>query len=129
MKKNKIKKFNEMSEEITYSPVPEVGKVYDYFDNGMINYKQKMSVKIMKVIPFTKIDRETLKLWETESKNLVWLYNKETDYFVKGYLVDNDVEVVFVRSKYGGWYSLGWSSGRLDIDGYLMKCLIRKCNN
>jgi len=79
------------------------------------------------VIPFNKIDKETLFEWMDEVKYIDWLYAKETDYFVKGILIEEglnpDVEVVFVRTLDGGWFSLGWWAGRLDIDGKLVKLL------
>ena len=59
----------------------EIGNVYDYFDDGKIKPSRRSKVKIEKIIPFSKIDKEILAQWETESKECDWIYNSTTDYF------------------------------------------------
>lgn len=110
MKKNEI-----------IEPLPKIGGKYYYFDDGKIKITRRMEVIITEITPFNEIDSETLKLWmeEVEYSN-DWLYAKETDYFVKANLKisDDKIEnIVFVRTiNNGGWFSLGWWGGRLDID-------------
>jgi hypothetical protein len=53
-----------------------------------------------------KIDKETKDSWLEEVEQCHWLYNKETDYFVKGRLKESGENVVFVRTLDNGWFSL-----------------------
>jgi len=102
--------------------LPIKNKIYNYFDDGKINESRMEEVEIKELIKFQDIDQKTLKQWRKEVKQCYWLYNKETDYFVKGFLKETEEEVFFVRSK-NGWFSLGWNGGRLDIDGSLTQSL------
>ncbi len=111
--------------------IPILGKTYNYFDDGKINQSRRMEVIITEIIPFNKIDSETLKTWTEDVEQCDWLYAKETDYFVKGDLKVSDEEIekiIFVRTinNNGGWFSLGWWGGRLDIDGSLNSILDEK---
>lgn len=104
----------------------EINKVYSYFDDGKIRESRKLNVTITDIIPFDKIDSETLSKWKEEVEDCDWLYEKETDFFLKGNLEigDNETEIIyFVRSLHDGWFSLGWWAGRLDFDGSLTKKL------
>ena len=100
--------------------VPILNKIYHYFDDGKIRLSRRSEVVIKEIIPFNEIDSETLAMWQEEVKECHWLYEKTTDYFIKAQEVDstND-EMVFVRTKNYGWFSLGFCAGRLDIDGEL----------
>ena len=102
----------------------ELNKTYDYFDNGKIKESRRMPVTITEIIPFDKIDKETLLLWKEEVEECHWLYAKETDFFIKADLkvFDDKIEkIIFVRTinKNDGWFSLDWWGGRLDVDGSL----------
>lgn len=114
--------------------VPVVGQTYHYFDDGKIRESRRYDVTITEVIPFGKINKEILEDWESdilipwksEVKSCYWLYATETDYFIKAILHPQskeyaDKEIVFVRMVDGGWFSLGWSGGELDVDGELNK--------
>ena len=104
----------------------EIGKTYDYFDDGKIRESRRMSVKITEIIPFDEIDSATLSKWEEETEYCNWLYAKNTDYFIMGELKISDSKIekiVFVRTLNDGWFSLGWWAGRLDVDGSLVKLL------
>jgi hypothetical protein len=100
--------------------IPTLNKIYNYFDDGKIRPSRRSEVVIKEIIPFNEIDSETLAMWEKEVEICDWLYEKTTDYFIKAQEVDstND-EMVFVRTKNNGWFSLGFCAGRLDIDGTL----------
>jgi len=111
-------------------PIPEINKTYGYFDDGKIHESRRCQVVIKDVIPFDAVrtgDIGAFKLWKKEVKTCDWLYAQKTDYFVVGECGDeifNDAEperMLFVRALDGGWFSIGFNSGRLDIDGALLK--------
>ena len=104
----------------------EIGKVYDYFDDGKLSETRRGFVKIKEIIPYNEINKNILVEWKHKIKQCGWLYAKATDYFVKGelYMGDEETEnVIFVRTIDGGWFSLGWWAGRLDVDGNLLNIL------
>lgn len=103
--------------------IPKENETYNYFDDGKIRESRKYSVKIKELVRFDKIDEETKAYWEEEVEQCHWLYNKVTDYFIKGRLEEENQDVIFVRTLNNGWFSLGWWGGRLDIDGSLTKRL------
>jgi hypothetical protein len=53
-----------------------------------------------------------------------WLYAPETDYFIKAEYDDEEEPAYFVRTKDGGWFSLGFFGARLDTDGSLYSKMI-----
>ena len=63
--------------------IPQIGKKYNCFDDGEIKPSRLYTVVIEKIIPFNKIDDKTLEEWKQEVKDCYWLYNTETDYFIK----------------------------------------------
>lgn len=108
----------------------ELGKTYDYFDDGKINESRRLPVIITNITPFKDIDKDTLNEWQKEVEQCDFLYAKETDYFIFGELQTKDFfkepvceRVVFVRTINHGWFSLGFWAGRLDIDGKLKESL------
>ncbi len=105
-------------------PIPQKGKTYTAFDDGKISKNRLYTVYVKEVIPFKRIDQETLTLWRQQVKSCYWLFNTNTDYFIK---TENgeDGDAVFVRTVYGGWFSLGdfFNSGLLDVDGKLTESL------
>lgn len=110
--------------------IPEL-KTYNYFDDGKITQSRMIPVIITEIIPFDKIDEETLEFWKEEVKEIDWVYAKETDYFIKGNLMigrDRIEEVIFVRTinNNDGWFSMGEWGGRLDVDGSLTEYLIQR---
>ena len=96
--------------------LPILNKTYDFYDDGKITYSRHDKVIITDIISFDKIDQDILSLWKEEIEDCNWLYNKETDYFVKGHLERDNEDVVFVRCLDNSWFSLGFWGGRLDID-------------
>ncbi|SRR6266403_6271329 len=100
----------------------QLNQTYNYYDDGKIRESRRSPVTITEIIPFNNIDSDTLSLWKGEVKDCDWLYSKETDYFIKGDLKVNDdfiEKIIFVKSIKGGWFSMGWWAGRLDVDGTL----------
>jgi hypothetical protein len=67
-----------------------------------------------------------MSIWTDEVTDCYWLYANETDYFVEGKYDDEDEPSYFVRTKDGGWFSLGWIGARLDIDGSLYNKMIEQ---
>ena len=102
--------------------VPEVGKEYHTFDDGKIKPSRHSVVKIIDVIPFKEAEDDILKEWCKNVAECYWLYAYETDYIIKAEYVDETA--YFVRTKDGGWFSLGWFGARLDSDGSLYKQMI-----
>ena len=104
-------------------PVPEVGKEYHTFDDGKVRLSRHSIATISEVIPFVECkDEDLLESWRDEVKTCYWLFATETDYFVKAEY--DDETSYFVRTKDGGWFSLGWFGARLDIDGSLYKIMV-----
>lgn len=101
--------------------LPIINKTYNHFDDGKIRESRRDTVLIKEIIPFDDIDTDTLKMWEDDVENCDWLYEKQTDYFIKGYLKETKEEIIYVRTKNYGWFSLGYWAGRLDLDGSLVK--------
>lgn len=108
------------SKEYKPQSTPEVGKEYHVFDDGKIKPTRHSMVQITEVIPFADVhDEDLLEEWRQEVMDCYWLYATETDYFVKAVGNDEEEPSYFVRTKDGGWFSLGWFGARLDTDGSL----------
>ena len=115
---------------------PILGQTYVYFTHGSITPWNKAEATITEIIPFDKIDLETLDLWERQLKSHPLLYAKETDYFIKADLMwvsDHAEKIILVRTLNDkhGWFGLPWyqervEAGRLDIDGSL-NALLNEC--
>ena len=109
-------------------PVPEVGKKYHCFDDGKIRFSRHYIVEISEILgycAFRKKYPELFKNYTSLAKRCYWLYAKSTDFFVVcEHGEDNGMEV-FVRTKDGGWFSIGgfMNSGELDVTGNLWKDL------
>lgn len=101
----------------------KIGNTYNHFDDGKISEIRRESAKIIDIIPFDKIDKETLRLWKKEVKECYWLYNTKTDYFIKAHLKESEEDIVYVRTLNDDWFSLGFWAGRLDLDESLTKHL------
>lgn len=109
-------------------PVPEVLREYHVFDDGKIRPGRHGVVRITKVIPFKECaDEALLSVWAQEVTDHYWLYAAETDYFVEARYEDeleDEEPAYFVRTKDGGWFSMGFFAARLDIDGSLYAHMI-----
>lgn len=105
--------------------LPKLNQTYNYFDDGKINPSRRHSVFIKEIIPFDKIDEETLSNWKEETIECDWVYADKTDYFIKADLqLTKSIEpIIFVRTLENEWFSLGWWGGMLDVDGKLTKYL------
>ena len=117
-------------EEYDKKELPEIGKVYYHYDDGKIKLSRQYQVLITEIIPFAEVDEKLKSEWKEDVGYCDWLYAPETDYFIVGKAVDpnfeddeDDEPAVYVRTKSGGWVSLGYWAGRLDIDGKLTEQL------
>jgi hypothetical protein len=108
---------------MTLAKLPKLNKEYDHFDDGKIRESRKDTVRITEIIEYSNIDVKTLDQWEDEVIQCHWLYSSMTDYFIRGYLLETNENITYVRTIDGGWFSLGWWAGRLDIDGKLNEIL------
>jgi len=75
--------------------IPKINETYKFFDDGKINLSRVDEIKITDVISFDKIDDETLELWRNETQNHKQLYKEETDFFIKGYITSNKINLIF----------------------------------
>jgi hypothetical protein len=104
----------------------EIGKIYSYFDDGKITKSRHEWVEILEIIPFNRIENSIKAEWIQEVIDSPWLRSEKTDYFIKGKILfsNSNVEIIyFTRTVDGGWFSLGWWGGRLDLDGRILKQL------
>lgn len=112
------------SKEYKEQPVPEVGKEYHIFDDGKINPSRHCITTVAEVIPFDDFKNEAvMETWREEKEECYWLFATETDYFIRT-TFDDEEDSYFVRTKDGGWFSLGFFGSRLDIDGSLYQKMI-----
>lgn len=131
--------------------LPEVGKVYYFYDDGKISVSRQYKVRVKEIIPFSEakdhvycVDREDIlyqlnrynleaptydKIWEMAKKEYDWILTGNTDYIIVGEYVDKNpswctiknYDMLFARSSYG-WYTCDdYYNGRLDVDGRLTK--------
>ena len=108
------------------SRVPNCGERFHFFDDGKTSPSRHFIVEIDKVISWDQIHlEELLKEIRTEQKDCNWLYAQETDFVLFGHLLDKDIEpLLFIRTNEGGWFSIGFWAGELDIDGSKFKEVI-----
>ena len=115
-------------------PVPQVGEVRHFFDDGKMSDSRHYIATIKTVIPYKKASQNLKKVWKEERWRCYWVYAYETDYFIKASIPEYDNKPIwFVRSKYGGWFSIdymGWlMSGRLMGSDFNYEEWKKKYNN
>lgn len=102
----------------------EIGKIYNYFDDGKIRESRKYTVLITKIVPFAEAEEELKDYWRSEKKDCSWVYKFNTDYFIFGMLnLKEPEEIIFVRAKRFDWFSMGWWGGVLDVNNKLTESL------
>jgi len=111
-------------------PIPEVGKRYHCFDDGKITFSRHYIVEVSRVIGYMEFKRDYPELFKSyleESKRCYWLYSRRSDKFVICDEGEDGNPEVFVRTKQGGWFSIGdfFNSGRLDVTGRLWENLLK----
>lgn len=115
-------------------PIPEIGKKYHCFDDGKITFSRHYIVKIDEVLNYMKFKKKypnEFKQYCETAKDHYWLYSRQTDKFIITYKGENDELGVFVRTKQGGWFSIGnyFNSGELDVTGKLWENLVANIDN
>ena len=112
--------------QLQLSRVPNCGERFHFFDDGKTSPSRHFIVEIDKVISWDQVHSEDLlKEIITEQKDCNWLYAPVTDYIIHGQLLGTGIEPLwFIRTKDGGWFSIGFWAGELDIDGSKFKEVI-----
>lgn len=106
--------------------VPEVNKEYHAFDDGKISPSRHDIVKVLEVIPFEIAEPWLIESWKKNVEECYWLYDKETDYFIKTECEGEEDPSYYVRTTDGGWFSIGWWGARLDVTGKLYEGMIKR---
>jgi hypothetical protein len=105
--------------------VPEVNKEYHTFDDGKISPSRHAIAKVLEVIPFEIAEPRLIEAWKMSVEECYWLYDKETYYFIKTELEEEEDPSYFVRTTDGGWFSIGWWGARLDVTGKLYDGMLK----
>lgn len=125
--------------------IPKIGEYYHFWDDGktsasrhyickcerIIKCKEAKSI-ILKIPNYnidTFADKSLYNIWKDEVAYCDWLYAPETDYFIECSCPNYDENNLwFVRTKYGGWFSLNiqswWQGGTLDVDSSIYNNII-----
>ncbi len=110
--------------------IPEMGKTYCFFDDGKISETRMYGATITDIIPYDQACKVLTEVQQKAHERLPELFAETTDYFVGASIpVYDEFTIWFVRATNGGWFSLSiqhtWQSGRLDIDGDLVKSIYK----
>ena len=130
--------------ECNLKQVPEVGKIYHFWDDGKTSDSRHYLARCDEIIYIKdarniKVKRDgkemsLLDIWISEKTNHPWIMQRTTDYIIKCSIpvYDND-PIYFARSTDGGWFSMNvtgwWQSGILDIDDSIYNSIIDECYN
>ena len=116
--------------------LPEIGKIYNFYDDGKITYSRQYRCKIINVIPYDNVSDKIKEQYKTLVCHYNWIFSPHTDYFIIGKVEDDIIEnQVFMRTLKGDWFSNAISlntkdfdiidrgdvGGILDVDGVITK--------
>ena len=121
--------------------IPEIGKIYHFFDDGKPAPSRCYEAKVMDIIPYsqeyiivnaydskydTEMPRTLQDILKECHEDISELYAETTDYFIACSIPEYDKDIIwFTRTIYGEWFSMniqsGWQAGELDVDGSLYK--------
>ena len=116
--------------------LPEIGKIYNFYDDGKITYSRQYRCKIINVIPYDNVSNKIKEQYKTLASHYNWIFSPHTDYFIIGKVEDDIIEdQVFMRTLKGDWFSNAISlntkdfdiidrgdvGGILDVDGVITK--------
>lgn len=115
-------------------PVPEVGKKYHCFDDGKITFSRHFIIQVDEVLGYMKFKKKYPELFQQyvrQVKSHYWLYSTHSDKFVITHKGENDKPGVYVRTKQGEWFGIGyyWNSATLDVTGELWNNLVANIDN
>ena len=119
------------SEDKTYHPEPEVGKVYNAFDDGKITSSRLVRFKICKKINLDedKVSNDLIKFLQEEINLYPWIWDLEQCNIYKAYMITDKCKMdreagyfYFMKQKDSNtWFSASktnWYDSLLDTDGY-----------
>ena len=116
--------------------LPEIGKIYNFYDDGKITYSRQYRCKIINIIPYDNVSDKIKEQYKTLVSHYNWIFSPYTDYFIIGKVEDDIIEdQVFMRTLKGNWFSNAISlnakdfdiidrgdvGGILDVDGVITK--------
>lgn len=116
--------------------LPEIGKTYNFYDDGKITYSRQYNCVITDIISYDNVSDKIKEQYKTLTKHYNWIFSPKTDYFILGKVEDDVVEdQVFMRTLKDGWFSnavilntddfdiidRGDVGGLLDVDGTITK--------
>ena len=118
--------------------LPEIVKIYKFYDDGKITYSRQYRYKIINVIPYNNVSDKIKEQYKTLVNHYNWIFSSHTDYFITGKVEDDIIEdQVFMKTLKGDWFSNAISlntkdfdiidrgdvGGILDVDGVITKKL------
>jgi hypothetical protein len=108
------------------SRVPKLGEKFHFFDASRKTASRHFIVEIIKVIPWRYVAAKNLRQQiAQERKKRPELFAEKSEFLCQGKLLGVPLEPVwFTRTVDGGWYSIGFWSGLLDIDGTVFNSII-----
>lgn len=125
--------------------LPEIGKTYNFYDDGKITFSRQYKCAILDVIPFKKIAKRQKQQWRQIVNKHPWLFKSETDYFILGEIKDSiDPNHIFFRTIDNNWFSTSFEfvanneidirdtfcvGGLLDVDGTITENLLYNYEN
>lgn len=118
--------------------IPEIGKTYKFYDNGVKSPSRTYEATVIRIVPYNEevilkkyiynFDNDTNSfllvpiqgIHKREVEKYDWIFAKTTDYFVECKIPKYDDNTIwFARTKNGGWFSMDiqncWQSGELDV--------------
>ena len=116
--------------------LPEIEKIYKFYDDGKITYSRQYRYKIINVIPYDNVSDKIKEQYKTLVNYYNWIFSSHTDYFITGKAEDDIIkDQVFMRTLKGDWFSNAISlntkdfdiidredvGGLLDVDGVITK--------
>lgn len=124
--------------------LPEIGKIYNFYDDGKITESRQYKCKIIDIVPFRKVSKTTKQQWWSIVNKHPWLFKPDTDYFILGEIKDSiDSNHIFFRTLEDGWFSVSFEfarkgfdikdklcvGGLLDVDGTITEQLLYDYEN
>ena len=115
-------------------PVPEVGKKYHCFVDGKITFSRHFIIKVDEVLgsmAFKKKYPEYFEQYRKAVKREYWLYSTHSDKFIIAHSGGNSKPEVYVRTKQGGWFGIGYylNTAELDVTGKFWEYLVANIDN
>lgn len=125
-------------------PIPEIGKVYKFYDDGKARISRQYDALVLDVITKEEAKaklikcfdpelcvtsvRELYDVWKDTAIYTYWLFAKDTDRLIECDIPSYDANHIwFARTINGSWFSMNiqsfWQSGVLDVTNELTEKL------